>query len=206
MIAQYYICSMGRLVSNTEFAKLMGLASENSVRNAIKKGRLKDSVITQERGNKLDLEVAIKEWKQNENPRWHMSAARINEEVKIPILDDQGKEVGVDIIRTGADYAEKPLSVDRKNRTREQLDKEKLIIEIEIKELDLAVSRGEYIKRNIVDTELANFGVQVRSEIMSIPQRIVDSLMACTDRHEMVKIMSEEFTKSLIMLTNVGIN
>lgn len=216
---------MGRLVSNLGFAKLLGIKSENTIRQAIKSGRLKKSLVQQGKRVMLDFDIALQEWEDNANPQRRTSAAPINEVIhvpknlptydpeNIPIKLEQTKipkekispDLDYDVVTTKRSK-QKPEdddddSLERKYRSMEALDKEKLIIEIETKELNLKIARSEVVKKSEIDVLLAQFAVQIRAAIMAIPEKIVDSLMACNERHEMVQLMKDEFIKTLTVLS-----
>ena len=201
----------------------MGISSENSVRLAIKRGRLKKCLIPHGKRIMLDVDIAIQEWQDNANPRQTKMAAKIPEVVHVPknlpTYDPENIPVRLeqspkDKISPDLDYdvvttkrsKQKPEeddddSLERKYRSIEALDKEKLIIEIETKELNLKIARLEVVKKSEIDVLLAQFAVQIRAAIMAIPEKIVDSLMACNERHEMVQLMKDEFIKTLTVLS-----
>ena len=171
----------------------------------------------------LDVDIAIQEWQDNANPRQTKMAAKIPEVVHVPknlpTYDPENIPVRLeqspkDKISPDLDYdvvttkrsKQKPEeddddSLERKYRSIEALDKEKLIIEIETKELNLKIARLEVVKKSEIDVLLAQFAVQIRAAIMAIPEKIVDSLMACNERHEMVQLMKDEFIKTLTVLS-----
>lgn len=203
----------------------MGISSENSVRLAIKRGRLKKCLIPHGKRIMLDVDIAIQEWQDNANPRQTKMAAKIPEVVhvpknlptydpeNIPIRLEQTKspkdkvsqDLDYDVVTTKRKQEEEFTGDDtekeRKHRSKEVLEKEKLIIDIELKELQLKIERSEVVKKSEIDVLLAQFAVQIRAAIMAIPEKIVDSLMACNERHEMVQLMKDEFIKTLTVLS-----
>jgi hypothetical protein len=214
---------MGRLVSNSEFCRIVGITSENSVREAIKRGRLKKCLVPVGKRVMLDFDIALQEWQDNANPKQRHTAAKLYENIHVPKnlptydpstpvdlrdipVTPKSKinpEVDYDVISTKRSISDEETEneLERKYRSMETLDKEKLIIEIETKELNLKVLRQEVVKKSEIDVLLAQFAVQIRAAMMAIPEKIVDSLMACNDRHEMVQIMKDDLIKTLTVLS-----
>jgi hypothetical protein len=70
-------------------------------------------------------------------------------------------------------------------------------------EIELAQSQNDLVRREDVYTELYTFGKMIRNRLEGVPVRVVDGVMAATDRVEVIRLITEEIDAALTALTRL---
>lgn len=189
------------MISVNAFAKQIGI-SEAGVRKAIKSGRIVKGYDFEKK--KIDPEIASQELGKN----IHRSK---NEKV---IQLDKIKEKEIEIFKNNNalltdeqeneteeidNFDDKPTnanSLTEANRKKINLQSDKLLIEL--KEL-----KKELVRKTDIASALYAMGVEIRTSLLSIPEKTIDNILASVDRTEAINILTEELSRSLNGLSSI---
>lgn len=173
-------------ISQREFARKIG-CSEAMIRKAIRTGKIKKGVTTDEKGNPRIIEaVATAEWKQNYNAQFGVR----NENITATIGDDSVASVVGEAKGTASDLNRAKLA--------------KAVVDAKIAQLDLAERTGELVRKDAVYKALFAFGQQIRDAFQAIPSRITGDIIAAgSNRVEAQNILSKEIADVLEKLSNM---
>jgi len=164
------------VVTVAEYARLKGITND-AVRKAIKAGRLKDALVTNEKGRlRVIPDVADREWQENTahhrkpGPQAVVGGA-INHD---PLLDDD---------------AEIPnFNVSRAKREAYQA---------ELARLEYEEKQGTLVNAEAVKKEAFRVARLVRDAMLNIPDRIAAELAADTDTFSVHKRLTAEIRTAL---------
>lgn len=84
------------------------------------------------------------------------------------------------------------------------LKRRNLALKNEKEQLEVDRMKGELVERVAVDKALYEFGAIIRSEMMAIPARVVDSMLAADDRPSAALILSDAIENALKQLVKIG--
>lgn len=70
-------------------------------------------------------------------------------------------------------------------------------------EIELAQAQNDLVRRADVYSEMYEFGQLIRNRLEGVPVRVVDSVMAATDRVEVIRLITEEINAALTALTRL---
>lgn len=170
-------------ISIREFARRCG-SDDRSVRDAIKRGYIKKGY--DKKAKKIIYEEAYKEWGVK------FKARKINAELmKVDTTDLDGvKNIPIEDITLKADDPQ--IVLERKH----------VFIKANRDLLKLKTESGELQNREDVYKELFEFGKEVRSALLNIPDRISDQLAVLANRNDVHKLLTESLTEVLVKLTN----
>lgn len=175
----------------SDYAKHQSVA-RNAVYKAIERGRLLNCLSKNEKGHWLiDVEIADNEWEANLDPANNHSAdngrrGAAKRSSKIPDLPNaSGKTADSDTNTLVALKAK-----------REAVNVKKAMIE-------LAKMEGKLVEKEMVHKVLFAHGQQLREALLSIPDRLVDDLLACRDRMDAHKILYSAIEQALTDLASV---
>lgn len=158
---------MSELISVREFARRVG-CSDVAVHKAIKSQKIvKGFVYGKDGKGKIDPEVAAQEWGKNFDPNYTS-----NPKLRQTIGEAAGSSIPEDSVatRSGSSIAD---------AKRAQAILKAKLLDIELKE-----KQGKLVDKALVYQSLFAAGQEVRAAILAVPDRIIDTLMACDTRNE----------------------
>jgi hypothetical protein len=173
-------------VSIREYARSKGV-SDTAVRKAIKARKINAGYDTESK--KIIPEIADREWGDT------------------IIQVTPGSEPQPQIANTGKIKSNEPegegIFLDKDETYAEALRKD-LIIKANINALKLRMKEGEVVEKSKVYKELFAFGKQIRLRFQSVPDRVIDDVLAATGRNEAHLILFNAITDVLEELTAAG--
>ena len=179
---------MSKPISIAAFARLRKV-SVDTVKQYIEHGQLNEAIVRNPKTGyrTIDVEVAVKELAANLDTTNTHSAANGRGENSPPPQEG------------GAVEREKPggLSYIDLKKKREE-------VKLQQEAIRLRIMKGELVEKESVYTVLFNFGKQVRDSITSVPDQIIDSLMACKTRTEAHKMLTDALEDALRELSSGG--
>lgn len=178
-------------VSIREYARSKGV-SDTAVRKAIKSNKINAGYDSTSK--KIIPEIADREWGDTiiqvtpDNVQPPAKAANADK-VKNNEADNSGGDIFLDKDETYAEALRKDL-----------------IIKANLNALKLRMKEGEVVEKSKVYKELFAFGKQIRLRFQSIPDRIIDDVLAATGRNEAHLLLFNAITDVLEELTGIGEN
>jgi hypothetical protein len=191
------------VVSIRQYAKELGI-SEATVRLAIRSGKITRGVQKSEKDGKPQIirSIATEEWKESYSGRTNASEVLkekfFGDVVDTPTVETKTEQASsVPPIPTSQEtqLVESPTTM-REAQLKEQIFKANMA------EVKYNVALGKLVNKDDVYKTFFEFGTQVRESIQSIPDRVVDLIMACSSRNEAHEILSVELSKALENLSN----
>lgn len=213
---------MENCISKNQFAKDMGV-DEKLIRRAIIDGKIKLGVVLDGKGREwINPEVAKAEFVSSLNVRRLRSKstqALANSVIDYSLLKEnqvviekplpevvnekpKAEKKRVVYEMTDEERLDAAYEAARKT-TQHELSTQKLRMEVEREEINLKKLKGEMIELKDIRSSLYDAGVEIRSSLLSVPDRIVDSILAATDRHEALQVMKNEFSSVLKTLSGL---
>jgi DNA-binding transcriptional MocR family regulator len=166
------------LIRKSEFAKIKGVSGA-AVSQAIKSGRIRGAVVTQNGKEFLDHDLALELWERNTLQQPPPTNAP-----KEPPTDKQLREF-ID----GLPEDQIPdLNESRARREHYQAEKAKL---------EALQGRGELVPAEEVKREAFAMGRQIRDAMQGIPDRVASLLAASSDVREVHRMLTEEIRVAL---------
>lgn len=173
-------------VSVREYARSKGV-SDTTIRKAIKSGKIKGGYDAESK--KIIPEIADREWGDTivQPLQTGLQTSATSKETE----DNEQVITGDGVV------------VDKDETYAEALRKD-LIIKANLNALKLRMKEGEVVEKNKVYKELFAFGKQIRLRFQSIPDRIIDDVLAAPGRNEAHMILFNAISDVLEELAGTG--
>lgn len=170
-------------ISLTEYGRRKGV-SHTAVRRAIETGRLVKSVSVLANGKTvIDQKLADQEWAQNTDPNhWRTYSSKGG---------SNANEVD-----TAETKAASSAGLNAAKRA-------KAIFDAKNAELDYKKKAGQLVEKEKVYKALYDWGKELRNELLSIPDRIIDDMLSAPTRNDALTKLHDEISGVLEKLTNV---
>lgn len=166
------------------------------MRKAIKAGKIVKGIVINKKNKRPQIiqSIADKEWGNSYSGKTNSS----------PILKEKfghaSPESSLDVPGTGDDQDN---SGAMKNpRTMKDAQLKEQIYKANMAEIKYNEALGKLIKKEKVYKSFFEFGTQVRESIQSVPDRVVDLMLACTSRNEAHELLSAELARALETLSS----
>lgn len=183
-------------VSFSAYAKMRG-CSDVAIHKAVKAGKIVKGVVTEEttvKGKphtvrKILPSVANAEWLSAYNPNY----------IKNHNLDkaffgsNQSSSEGS--ILENEDVSLSPTEARNKKQVYDML----------ITKLEFEQKSGKLVEKDLVYKQLYAFGQQVRQSILSVPTRVVEDMLACTNRVEAHTVLERALSEALEKLSETEV-
>lgn len=163
-----------KLISILAYAKLRGV-SDARVHHAIKEGKIKKGVVTVKGRRWIDPEIANAEWDKYKDPTHKRVTRAVKQE------------------REAADPSLGPTMSEIKLK-QEAIRTKKMHLEYEKK-------KGTLVEKDAVYQALFAYAQEIRIEIESLPDKVVDDMLAAPDRHRARTILVEAIEDALLTLS-----
>lgn len=205
-------------VSGRQFAKMVGIKSDNAVRTAVDrqsiiKGKTAD-------GKFIPL-IAAREWGKEILPEYLQAADIKPKAAKSSAVTAAKKPPAKKTDPTNAaefvkEMMDEPLpkvtqeEVDEFDESAEpfndsspktEAERRTTIFKAKMAEIAYLEKKGDMIPRQKMRV-LFDYGVQIRTAMMSIPDRVIDNILAADDRQLAKNILTEEIYKTLNALSD----
>lgn len=177
---------MSELVSVREFSRQIG-CSDVAVHKAIKAGKIvKGYVKVSPKKWMIDPDVAAAEWGKHFNPNYDR-----NENIRAKIgtaAPPAGAAPEVDVPKTGQSLAE----IKRLNAQ----------VKLQLDAIELKRKRGELVDKRQVYTALFEAGQTIKNQVLGVPDRILDEMLAASSRNEAHTILYKALVEALQALAD----
>ena len=175
------------LISQREFAKRIGV-DERKVRYFIGKGKLSKCVKYDEKGKpQISYAIGIEEAES-------VGLIKVKSTKPVKAVRPAKVESKEDPVLEFADGSNLPYN--------EAIRKKENYI-AKLKELEFKKLEGELVNADLVYTTLLDFATIKRNNLLAIPDRITDDLMALTDRNEFYKLLYDSIANELEKLSEL---
>lgn len=196
------------VISIRKYAILKG-CTEGNVRAAIRTGKIKEGVKREDGKVKgIIIDVADQEWAENYNhdrirnssilSKLDLDSADVSVVVKsskeIKNIDIQKKEEGSELVHENIQLLDDVTIFEAKRK--------EAIYKAQLLELSVLERKKELISANKVYKALFDFTSHASSAILSIPDRIIDDLIASKSRSDAYNLLSTALNDALKKLSN----
>jgi hypothetical protein len=178
-----------KTVSIREYARSKGV-SDTAVRKAIKSRKINAGYNAESK--KIIPEIADREWGDT-----IIQVTPENLPADKPTANTANAEPSAQEITSDG------IVLDRDETYAEALRKD-LIIKANLNALKLRMKEGEVVEKSKVYKELFAFGKQIRLRFQSVPDRVIDDVLAAPGRNDAHLILFNAITDVLEELTSVG--
>lgn len=170
-------------VSIKEYARMVK-CSDMSVIKAIGKGYIRDGVIKNKQGGNMGIYPlkATEEWEEHRNPNYENRRPAPPSDLSPPPPTSPGASDDKSLA------AIKKYDALYKAKTTEMTYRKKM---------------GELVEKKKEYAELYSKGQEIRNSLLAMPDRIIDSLLACPTRNDSHTLFVEEMSKLLENMANV---
>lgn len=182
------------IISMSEFARRLGIG-EKTIRDGIKKGKIKDGITTVNGKSKIKYSIALKEAQSiglgakiiGFNSVIHEPEATKKPVNKKPPKDPESDIEIHDIF--DSDYENLPYN--------QALQKKENYI-AGIKKLEFLEKKGTLVNKSDVYSQLFEFHQEIKKSLLAIPDRIVDTLLSFNgDRNKIHECINESIASEL---------
>lgn len=159
------------------------MAADQTIRYAIKTGRLDKSVLRIKNRTFINWKLADKEWEEStDNIKSEQSAGKLEEDLF-------GKPDPKEIIVEPENGSLIPTFATSRAKSE--------TMKAELAELDLKKKKGQLVDRGKVEKEAFALAKKVREAIMNVPSRLSAQLAAMKDRSEVESMLEKELRTAL---------
>lgn len=211
-------------VSGRQFAKMVGVGSDNAVRKAVERGSILKGYIKSEK--KFIPKVAAMEWGKDILPEYggpktrgvpKMTNKPAPPKPKRVTADDVVKEVLAEPVpkqkkttnQVIGFFDDDEMEGDDEHEddpnwiSKPEAERRTAIHKSEILEIALAEKRGQLIPKEKISTILFGYGQEIRIAFEGITNRVLDQILAAEDRHVAKRILDEEIHSTLTVLAEI---
>lgn len=197
-------------ISIRKFAKDVGVA-EATVRRAIAAGKIVRGVVHNPKTGRPGIirSIADREWeaaytgKTNASPvlkeRYGFTSGGTAQASSVDVKLGQSS-AGTNVSDDEQDQDDSGAIKNPKTMRDAQLKEQ--IYKANMAEIKYNEALGKLVKKEKVYKAFFEFGTQVREAIQSVPDRVVDLMLACTSRNEAHELLSSELARALETLSN----
>ena len=210
-------------VSGRQFAKMVGMSSDNAVRKAVERGSILKGYIKSEK--KFIPKVAAMEWGKDILPEYGGPKPRkVPRMANKPAPPKPKKITAEDVVK---EILAEPVPKPKKKAddtggflfpddddddedeheegwiSKPEAERRTAIHKSEILEIALAEKRGQLIPKDKISGILFGYGQEVRIAVEGITNRVLDPIMAAEDRHVAKRILDEEIHATLTALAEI---
>jgi len=173
---------MAEKLSIREFAKRVGV-SDVAVGKAIRSGKIVNGIdYSNPKRPKIDPEIALKEWGKHVNPNYNREQT--------------------EKIQQHAEASSAPADVAG-GRSIAEIKRQQAEVKLRISALELKEKQGQLVDKDKVYKALFAAGQEVRTALQSIPDRVIDDLLAAQTRNESHQILFNAIADTLEMLSEI---
>lgn len=195
---------MSELISIRKYAMRKN-CSDPAVLKAIKTGKIVKGCVIDEHGKKkINPEIADAEWASNSDPlrakmgdRFDLSAAIPKGFERVPKPAIKAKLEPKPVVPS---Y---PAVKSLQDETLASARKAQEVYKAKIAEVDYKKRIGELVMKADVYKALFAFGQELRTQFQAIPDRVVDNMLAASNRNEAHNILYEAITVVLENLSDI---
>jgi len=217
-------------VSGRQFAKMVGLSSDNSCRKAVERGSILRGYIKSEK--KFIPKIAAQEWGKDISPEY-LSVSEIAAQKKNAVKSQPKPKPKAptkkQVEKTTADEIVSDILKEIPNKkttgqvevffddddeledeehpdgwiSKPEAERRSSIHKSEILEIALAEKRGQMISIEKINSAFYKYGVEIRSALEAMPAQIIDKVRACETRHEALRVMDDAIFEVLNTLADI---
>lgn len=170
------------VISVREFSRRVG-CSDVAVHKAIKAGKIVRGVKRDGRGRPAIIpDIALIEWGKNYDPNY-VSNSKLKENL------------------SGAPPSEQAPSADAGSLAAAK--RAQAVFKAKILEIELKEKQGRLIDKQQVYMALFEAGKEVKTSIMSVPDRVIDAIYSAKSRNEAHTILTKALVEALDILSEI---
>lgn len=166
---------MAELMKILQYAKHAGV-SDALIHREIKEGKIKEGVVLIKGKRWIDPDIADAERAKHKDPTHRRVTRRDKEEGRAKVGDG-----------------------DTPTMTEVKLKQE--VIRTKKMHLEYEKKKGTLVEKDAVYKALFDYAQEIRIEVESIPDKVVDDMLAAADRHRARTILSEAIEDALLALS-----
>jgi hypothetical protein len=168
-------------ISVREFARRLGV-SETAVRKAVAAGKITSDSFTEVNGKRMIIElIARKEWaiavREGGPPQSAVLAQSLSKENKVETLTPTAK-------------------------TMMEAKQAKAVWDAKTAELNYRKAEGMLVEKDVVNKSLHEMGQEIRDAMLSIPDRVIDDILAASTRADAHTLLHKAIHDELTRLTD----
>ena len=190
---------MAEKISIREFASRVGV-SDVAVGKAIRAGKIVEGIdYSNPKRPKIDPEIALKEWGKNYDPSYQRTE-KVNEnmgggaEPPQPVVKPKPKPTNLE--------PEAPPQPGGKSLA--EIKRQAAEVKLHISAIELKVKKGELVDKEKVYRALFAAGQEVRTAFQSIPDRVIDNILASKTRNEAHSVLFNAIADTLESLSEIS--
>lgn len=188
---------MAELIAIREYARRKG-CSDTAVRKAVAAGKIVKGIIRKEGERPLiNPEIADKEWSTNFDPNYGGKAR--NPKLRATMLGEAEQSQPAE---QEAQHHE-PTTPPSGKRSLAELKRDTADVKLRISALDLKQKMGTLVDKDKVYKSLFSAGQEVRASFQSIPDRVIDEVLASPTRNEAHGILFNAIADALENLSEI---
>lgn len=211
---------LNKPVSGRQFAKMVGQA-ESAVRKAKNRGSILNGLTPD---GMFIPSIASNEWGKDILPEFGGSEKKIvdikkpTKTIKIPIVKKLKKEPETieefvsEIMQEklptadADDLDDETVSEELDDRIQKpEAERVTAVLKAKILQITYKEKQGQLVPIDKVNTVLFGYGQEIRNSFESIPDRIIDRILAVSDkRHEARRILADEIQDTLELLADIN--
>ena len=202
-----------------EFARRVGV-SDTTIHKAIKAGKIPKSCLDHTNPKRPEIypDKALEAWGRNYAPGWNQSTA-LNEAITTakqntdsipapapaktkpvvkpepspaPPANENESDQSPDELLNDNDFIRLPKDSEFSEAKRVEA-----IAQAKLSQVKLAEMKGKLVSKDKVYKDFFDVGVRVRASLQGLPDKIIDSLLACDNRSEAHSMLYREITEAL---------
>lgn len=188
---------MAELIAIREYARRKG-CSDTAVRKAIASGKIVKGIIRKDGERPLiNPEVADREWSTNFDPNYGGKAR--NPKLRATMLGEAEKPQPIE--QEEQNQTETMPTAGKKSLA--ELKRDTADVKLRISALDLKQKMGILVDKDKVYKALFAAGQEVRASFQSIPDRVIDEVLASPTRNEAHSILFNAIADALENLSEI---
>lgn len=172
-------------ISIREFARRVG-CSDTSIRKAIKAGKIVKGIVYVADGrDKLDYDVAFKEWSASYDPSYPSNdklRSKMMPAAEQPVEPTAGGEV---------------TSIAKAKQLQ-------AVLKVKMMDIELKEKQGKLVDKQQVYMALFEAGKEVKASIMAVPDRAIDAIFSAKSRNEAHTILTKALIEALDVLSEIN--
>lgn len=182
------------IISVCEFARRLGVG-EKTIRDGIKKGKIKDGAVTVKGKHKIKYSIALAEAKSIGLGAKVIGLSSPEPEKSKPASSPKKPKTDKD--------EDKPEVEDKFDPDTEKLSYNQALQKKEnyiagIKKLEFLEKRGTLVNKSEVYSQLFEFHQEIKKSLLAIPDRIVDTILSFnSDRNKIHQLINESIAMEL---------
>lgn len=178
--------SSGEKISIREFARRLGVR-DTSVHKAIKSGKIVAGLVMEGDKKAILYDVALAEWKGSRDPTYAYRSPALSAKL----------ETGGPVVPGAPAPPPAPAAQDGGDTSLAAAKRAQAVLKVQQMRMELEKMKGNLVEKNAVYAALFEAGSLVRSTVLSVPDRVIDDIMAQKTRAAAYQILYDALVDAL---------